>query len=163
MSDSLRPCGTATSQTSLSITNSQSLLKLIHIALVMPFNHLILCHPLLFPPSILPNIRVFSNESVLQIRRPKYWSFSFSNSPSTEHSGLISFMIDWFDILAGQRILKSLLHHHHSKASILWYSAFFMVQLLHPYMTTGKTIALSVVNYIIDSETPTRWKTFTTS
>ena len=135
----------------------------------MPSNHLILCHPLLFLPSIFPRIRVFSNESVLHSRWPKYWSFSFNISPSNEHSGLISFTTDWFDILPGQGILKSLVHHHCLKASILWYSAFFMVQLSHPYMTTGKTIALtgqtialSVVNYLIDTETPTRWKTFST-
>ena len=128
----------------------------------MPSNHLILCHPLFFLPSIFPRIRVFSNESVLHSRWPKYWSFSFNISPSNEHSGLISFTTDWFDILPGQGILKSLVHHHCLKASILWYSAFFMVQLSHPYMTTGKTIALSVVNYLIDTETPTRWKTFST-
>ena len=110
----------------------------------MPSNHLILCHPLLFLPSVFPRIKVFSNESVLHIRWPEYWSFSFSICPSNEYSGLNSFRIDWFDILAGQRILKSLLHHHHSKASILWYSAFFMVQLSHPYMTTGKSLALSM-------------------
>ena len=129
-------------------------------------------HPLSspFPPAFnLSSIRVFSNELVLHIRWPKYWSFSFSISPSNEHSGLISFTTDWFDILPGQGILKSLVHHHRSKASILWYSAFIMVQLSHPYMTTGKaialtgqTIALSVVNYLIDTETPTRWKTFST-
>ena len=108
----------------------------------MPSNHLILCHPLLFPPSIFPSIRVFSNESVLHIRWPKYWSFSFSISPSNEHSGLISFRMDWLDFLAVQGTLKSLLQHHSSEASILWHSAFFIVQLSHPYMTTGKTIAL---------------------
>ena len=110
---------------------------------VMPTNHLILCRPLLFPPSIFPSIRVFSNESVLHIRWPKYWSFSFSISPFNEYSGLISFKIDWFDLLAVQGTLKSLLQHHSSKASILQHSTFFMVQLSHPYMTTGKTIALT--------------------
>ena len=110
---------------------------------VMPSNHLILCHPLLFQPSIFPSIRVFSKESVLLIRWPKYWSFSFIISPSNEYSGLISFRIDWLDLLAVQGTLKSLLQHHTSKASILWHSAFFIVQLSHPYMTTGKTIALN--------------------
>ena len=109
---------------------------------VMPSNHLILCHPLLLLPSIFPSIRVFSNESVL-IKRPKYWSFSFNICPSNEHSGLISFRMDWFDLFAVQATLKSLLQHHSSKASILWHSAFFIVQLSHPYMTTGKTIALT--------------------
>ena len=109
----------------------------------MPSNYLILCHPLLFLPSIFPGIRVFSNESVLRIRRPKYWSFSFSINLSNEHSGLISFTSDWFDLLVVQGTLESLLQHHGSKASILWYSAFFIVQLLYPYMTTGKTIALT--------------------
>ena len=109
---------------------------------VMPSNHLTLCHPLL-PPSIFPSIRVFSSESVLHIRWPKYWSFSFSINPSNEYSGLISFRIDWLDLLAGQGTLKSLLQHHTSKAPILWRSAFFIVQLSHPYMTTGKTIALT--------------------
>ena len=120
------------------MTNSQSLLKLMSINLVMPYNHLILCYPLLLLPSIFPTIRVFSNESVLHIRWPKYWSFSFSISPSSEYSGL---KIDWFN-LAVQGTLKSLLQHHSSKASILWCSAFFMVHLSHPYMTTGKTTAL---------------------
>src|SRR5574337_917115 len=129
---------TATCQASLSITNSRSLLKLISIELVMPSNNLILCHPLLLSPSIFPSIRVFSNESVLHIRWPKCWSFSFSISPSNEYSGLI-FRMDWFDLLAIQGTLESLLQHHSSKASILWCSAFFMVQLSHPYMTTGKT------------------------
>ena len=129
---------TAARQASLSITNSQSLLKLMSIESVMPSNHLILCHPLLLPPSIFPSITVFSNESVLHIRWPKYWSFSFSISPFNEYSGLISFKIDWLDFLAVQGTLKSLLHHHSSKASILWHSAFFIVQLSHPYMTTGK-------------------------
>ena len=113
------------------------------IELVMLSNHLILCHPLLFLPSIFPSIRIFSNESVLCIRWPKYWSFSFNISPSNEYSGLISFRMDWLDLLAAQGTLKSLLQHHGSKASILWCSAFFMVQLSHPYMTTGKTIALT--------------------
>ena len=115
----------------------QSLLQLMSIELVMPSNHLILCHPLLLLPSIFPSIRVFSNESALHIRWPKYWSFSFSNSPSNEYSGMISFRIDGFDLLAVQGTLKSLLQHHNSKASILWHSAFFIVQLAHPYMTTG--------------------------
>ena len=109
----------------------------------MPSNHLILCRPLLLLPSIFPSIRVFSSESVLRIRWPKYWSFSFNVSPFNEYSGLISFRIDWFDILAVQGTLKSLLQHHSSKASILWPSAFFIVQPSHPYMTTGKTIALT--------------------
>ena len=129
-------------QALLSITNSQSLLKLISMESVMPSNHLILCHPLLLLPSIFPSIRVFSNESALRIRWPKYWSFSFCISPSNEHSGLISFRMDWLDLLAVQGTLKSLLQHHSSKASILWCSAFFIVQLSHPYMTTGKTISL---------------------
>ena len=119
----------------LSITTSGSLLKLTSIESVMPSNHLILCHYLLFLPSIFPSIRVFSNESVLHIRWPKYWSFSFNISPSIEYSGLISFRMDWFDCLAVQGTLKSLPQHFSSKASILWCSAFFMVQLSHPYMT----------------------------
>ena len=127
----------------VSITNSQSLLKLMSIASVMPSNYLILCRPLLLPPSIFPSIRVFSNESVLHIRWPKYWSFSFNISPSNEYSGLISFRMDWLDLLAVQGTLKSLLQHHSSKASVLRRSAFFIVQLSHPYMTTGKTIALT--------------------
>ena len=130
-------------QASLSITNSRSLPKLMSIELMMPSNHLILCHPLLLLPSVFPSIRVFSNESALHIRWPKYWSFSFNISLSNEHPGLISFRMDWMDFLAVQGILKSLLHHHSSKASILWCSAFFTVQLSHPYMTTGKTIALT--------------------
>ena len=134
---------TAARQASLSITNSQSLLKLMSIKSVMPSNHLILCHPLLLPPSIFPSIRVFSKESVLRIRCPKYWTFSFNISPSNEYSGLISFSIDWLDLLAVQGTLKSLIQHHSSKASMLWLSAFFIVQLSHPYVTTGKTIALS--------------------
>ena len=133
---------TAARQASLSITNSKSLLKLMSTESVMPSKHLILCHPLLLLPSIFPSIRVFSNKSALCIRWLKYWSFNFSISPFNEYSGLISFKIDWFDILAVQGTLMSLLHHHSSKASILWCSAFFIVQLLHPYMTTGKTLAL---------------------
>ena len=133
----------ATRQASLSFTNSRSLFKLMFIKSVMPFNQLILCRPLLLLPSIFPSIRVFSNESVLHIKWPKYWTFSFSISPSNEYSGLISFRIDWFDLLAVQGTLKSLLQHHSSKASVLWHSAFFMVQLSHPYMTTGKTIDLT--------------------
>ena len=123
------------SQASLSITNSQNLLKLMSIELMMPSNHLILCCPLLLPPSIFPSIRVFSNESVLHIRWPKYWSFSFSISPSNEYSGLISCRMDWLDLLAIQGTLKTLLQHHISNASILQCSAFFIVQLSHPYMT----------------------------
>ena len=134
---------TAARQASLSIINSWSLLKLMFIESVMPSNHLILCHPLLVSPSIFPNIRVFSNESALCIRWPKYWSFSFNISPSNEHSGLISFRMDWLDLLAVQGTLRSLLQHHSSKVSILWRSAFFIVQLSYPYMTTGKTIALT--------------------
>ena len=116
--------------------------------LVMPSNHLILCRPLLLPPSIFPSIRVFSNESVLHIRWPKYWSFSFSISPSNEYSGLISFRMDWLDFLIVQGTLKSLLQHHSSKASILWCSAFFIVQLSHRYMTPGKTIALTRQTFV---------------
>ena len=134
---------TAACQASLSITNSQSLLKLMSIESMMPFNHLILSRPLLLLPSITSSIRVFSSESVLCIRWPKYWRFSFSISPSNEYSGLISFRIDWLDLLAVQRTLKSLLQHQSSKASVLRRSAFFIVQLSHPYMTTGKTIALT--------------------
>ena len=119
------------------------LLKFMSIKLVMPPNHLSLCHPLLLPPSVFPSIRVFSNESVLRIRWLKYWRFSFSISSANEYSGLISFRIDWFDVLAVQGTLKSLFQHHSSKASVLWCSAFFMVRLSHPYMTTGKTIALT--------------------
>ena len=133
----------ATCQASPSFTISQSLLRFMSIELVMLSNHLILCHPLLFLPSIFPSIRVFSNESVLHIRWAEYWSFSFSISPSNQYSGLISFRMDWLDLLAVQRTLKSLLQHHGSKASILWCSALFIVQLSHPYMTTGKTIALT--------------------
>ena len=130
-------------QASLSITNLRSLLKLMSIELVMPSNHLILCYPLLLLPSIFPSIRVFSNKSVLCTRWPKYWSFNFIISPSNEHSGLISFRIDWLDLLAVQGTLKSLLQHHSSKPSVFQHSAFFIVQLSHPYMTTGKTIALT--------------------
>ena len=131
----------AARQASLYITNSQSLLKLMSIKSVMPSNHLILCCPFLLPPSIFPSIRVFSSESVLLIRWPKYWTFSFSISPSKEHPGLISFRMDWLDLLAVRGTLKSLLQQYSSKASILLHSAFFTVQLSHPYMTTGKTIA----------------------
>ena len=127
----------------MSITNSWSSLKLMSIESVMPSSHLILCHPLLLLPPIPPSIRVSSNESTLRMRWPKYWSFSFSISPSNEHPGLISFRMDWLDPLVVQGILKSLLQHHSSIASILWCSAFFIVQLSHPYMTTGKTIALT--------------------
>ena len=134
---------TAARQASLSITNSQSLHKLKSIELVKPSNHLILCRPLFLLPSIFPSIRVFSNESVLHIRWPKYWSFSCNISPSNEHPGLISFRMDWLDLLAVQGTLKSLLQLHGSKASILRCSAFFTVQLSHPYMTTGETIALT--------------------
>ena len=141
VSDSATPW-TAAHQASLSITNSWSLPKLMSIELVMPSNHLILCCPLLLP-SIFPNIRVFSNESALRIRWSKYWSFSLNISPSSEHPGLISFKMDWLDLLAVQGTLKSLLQHHSSKASILLHSAFFIVQLSHPDMTTGKTIALT--------------------
>ena len=139
---------TATRQASLSITNSLSLPKLMTIELVMPPNHLILCCPLLLLPSIFPNIRVFSSESALHMRWPEYWSFSFNISPSEEHPGLISFRMDWLDLLAVQGTLKSLLQHHSSKASILLRSAFFIVQLSHPYMTTGKTIALTRQTFV---------------
>ena len=127
----------------MSITNPRSPPKPTSIELVMPSNHLILCRPLLLLPSIFPSIRVFSNESALLIRWPKYWNFSFNISPSNEHPGLISFRMDWLDLPAVQGTLKSLLQHHSSKASILQRSAFFIVQLSHPYMTTGKTIALT--------------------
>ena len=133
----------AAHQASLSITNSRSLLKLMPIEPVMPSSHLILCHPLLLLPPIPPSIRVFSNKSTLHMRQPKYWSFNFSISPSNEHPGLISFRMDWLDLLAVQGTLKSLLQHHNSKASVFWCSAIFTVQLSHPYMTTGKTIALT--------------------
>ena len=139
---------TAAHQTSQSITNSQSLLKLMSTKSVMPCNNLVVCYPLLLLPSIFPSIRVFSNESVLCIRWPKYLTFSLSISPSSEYSGLISFRIDWFDLLAVQETLKSLLQHHSSKASIFWQSAFFMVQLPHPYMTTGKIISLTIQTFV---------------
>ena len=142
VSDSLQPW-TAARHVSLSIISSWSLLKLMSIESVMPSSHLILCHPLPLLPQIPPSIRVFSNESTLRMRWPKYWSFSISISPSNEHPGLISFMMDWLDLLAVQGTLKSLLQHHSSKASILQLSAFFTVQLSHPYTTTGKTIALT--------------------
>ena len=136
---------TAARQASLYITNSQSLLKLMSIK---SSNHLILCRPLLFPPSIFPSIRVFSNDSVLHIRWAKYWSFSFNISPSNEYLGLISFRMDWLNPLAVQGALKRLLQHHSSKASILWHSAFLIVQLSHPYMTTGRTIALTTWTFV---------------
>ena len=138
----------AAHQASLSITNSWSPPKLMTIELVMPSNHLILCCPRLLLPSIFPNIRVFSNESALHIRWPKYWSFSFNISPSKEHPGLISLRMDWLDLFAVQRTLQCLLQHHSSKASILRCSAFFIVQLAHPYMTTGKTIALTRQTFV---------------
>ena len=141
MSDSLQPH--ESHQASLSITSSWSLPKLMPIESVVPSSHLILCHPLLLLPPISPSIRVFSNESTFHMRWPKYWSFSFSISPSNEHPGLISFRMDWLYLLAVQGTLRSLLQHHSSKASIFWYSAFFTVQLSHSYMTTGKTIALT--------------------
>ena len=134
---------TTACQASLSITNSQSSPKPMSIKSVMPSNHLILCWPLLLLPPIFPGIRVFSNESALCIRWPKYWSFNLNISPSNEHPGLISFMMGWLDLLAVPGTLKSLLQHHCSKASVLRCSAFFIVQLSHPYMTTGKTIALT--------------------
>ena len=140
MSDSLQPHGL---QASLSITNSWILLKLMSVESVMPSNHLILCRPLLLLPSIFPHIRVFSKESVLCIRWPKYWSFSFTISPSSEYSGLISFQMDWFNLLAVQGTLKSLLQHRSSKSSILWCSVFFIIQFSHPFMTTGKIIVLT--------------------
>ena len=143
MSDSLWPPWTAARQASLSITNSQNLLKLMSIKLVMLSNHFILCCPLLLLPSIFPSIMVFSNKSALHIRWPKYRSFSYNISPYNEHPGLISSRMDWLDLLAVQETRKSLLQHHSSKASILWCSAFFMVQLSDPYMTTGKTTALT--------------------
>ena len=142
---------TAACKASLSFTTSRSLFKLMFIELVMPSNHLIPCRPLPILPSIFPSIRVFSNELALHIRWPKHWSFNFSISiiPSNEYPGLISFQIDWFDLLAVQGTLKSLLQHHNSKASIFWYSALFMVQLSHPYwMTTGKTIALTIWTFV---------------
>ena len=138
----------AARQTSLSITNSQSLLRLMFIELMMPSSHLILCHLLLLLPPIPPRNRVFSNESTLCTRWPKYWSFSFSIGPSNENLGLISFRMDWLDLLPVQGTLKSLLQHHSSKASIFWCSAFFTVQFSHPYMTTGKTIALTRQTFV---------------
>ena len=146
---------TAAREASLSITNSWSLLKLMSIDSVMPSNHLILCHPLLLPPSICPSIRVFSSESVLLIRWPKYCSFSFSISPSNEHPGLIYFRMDLLDLLAVQGTLKSLLQHHNSKALIFCHSTFFMVQLSHPYMTTGKTITLTNMGLCRQSDVST--------
>ena len=143
MSDSLRPHELQHARPSCPITNSQSSPKPMSIESVMPSSHLILCHPLLLLPSIFPSIRVFSNESALRMRWPKYWSFSLNISPTSERPGLISFRMDWLDLLAVQGTLKSLLQHHSSKASILRHSAFFIVQLSHPYMTTGKTIALT--------------------
>ena len=134
---------TAALQASLSVTNSRSLPKLMSIELVMSSNHLILCCPLLLLPSIFPSIRVFSNESALRIRWPNYWSFIFNTSPSNEHPGLISFRMDWLDLLSVQGTLKSPLQHHSSKASILWCSVFFIIQLSHPYMITGKAIPLT--------------------
>ena len=139
---------TAACQAFLPFTIFWSLLKFMSIELVMLFNHLILCHPLLLLPSIFPSIRVFSNELALHIRWPKYWSFSFSVSPSSENSGLVSFRIDWFDLLAVRGTLKSLLQHHSSKASILWHSVFFVIQFSHPSMTTGKTIALTIWTFV---------------
>ena len=139
---------TVVCQASLSITNSRSLLKLMPIKLVMPSNHLIYCRLILLP-SVFPIIRVFSNESVIRIRWPKFWSFSFSISPLNEYSGLISFWISWFDVLAVQGILKNLVQHHSSKASILYFSAFFMVLLSHPYTTAGKAIALTRQTFVL--------------
>ena len=132
----------------LPVHHQLSLIKLMSVESVMPSNHLILHHPLLLPPSICPSIMVFSNESVLFIRWPKYWSFSFNINPSSEHPGLISLRMDWLDLLAVQETLKSLLQHHSSKASILWHSAFFIVQLSHPYMNAGKTIALTGQTFV---------------
>ena len=146
MSNSLRPYESQHARPPF-FTNSWSSPKLVSIELVMPSSHLILCHPLLLPP-IPPSIRVFSSESVLRMRWPKYWSFSFSISPSKEHPGLISFTMDWLDLLAVQGTLKSFLQHHSSNASILQHSAFFTVQLSHPYMTTGKTIALTRQTFV---------------
>ena len=146
-SNSVTPWTTAL-QASLSFTIAQSLLKLMPIELLMPSSHLVLCRPLLLLPSIFPSIRFFSNESVLHFRWPKYWCFSFSISPSNENPGLISLRIDWFDLLVVQGTLKSLLQYHSSKASILWCSAFFMVQLSHPYMTTRKIIAFAIRTFV---------------
>ena len=148
VSKSLQPHGVQHARFPCPSPNSQSLLKLMSIESVMPSNCLILCRPLFLLPSVFPSIRVFSNESVLHIRWPKYWSFHFSISPSNEYSGLISFRMDWLDLLAIQGTFKSLLQHHSSKASILWHSAFFTVQLSHPYMTTGKTIALTKRTFV---------------
>ena len=150
----------AAGKASLSFTISRSLLKLISIELVMPSNHLVLCHHLLLLPAILPSIRVFSNESALRIKWPKIWTFSIS--PSSEYSGLISFRIDWFDLLEVQGNLKSLLQHHTSEASILRCSTFFMVQLSHPYMTTGKNIALIIWTFVdkvmfLEQDKPWQW------
>ena len=139
---------TAAHQASLSITNSQSSPKPMSIESVMPSNHLILCYPLLLLPLIFPSIRVFSNEVAFHIRWPKYWSFSFNISPSNEHPGLISFRMEWLDLLAVQGTLKSLLQYHSSKASVLQHSAFFIIQLSHPYITTGKTIALTRQTFV---------------
>ena len=141
---------TAACQTSLFFTVSQSLLNLLSVESVMSSNHLILCRPLLLLPSLFPSIRVFSNELALGVRWPKYWSFSIS--PSNEYSGLISFRMDWFDLFAAQGTLKSLLQHHSSKASVLWLSDFFMVQLSHPYMTIGKIIALTIPTFVKQSD-----------
>ena len=148
MSNSLQSHEPQQHQASLSITNSRSLPKFMSIESGMPSNHLILCCSLLLPSSIIPNIRVFSNESVFHNRWPKYWSFSFTISPSKEHSGLISFRMDWLDLLAAQGTLKCLLQHHNSKASILLCSAFFIVQLSHPHMTIGKTVTLAIWIFI---------------
>ena len=139
---------TAAHQASLFFTISWSVLKLTSIESLMPSNHLVLCHPHLLLPSVFPSIRVFSNESALHIRWPKYWCFSFTISHSSEYSGLISFRTDWCDLLAVQGTLKSLLQHHSEKASILWHSAFFMVQLSHLYLTTGKTTALTIWTFV---------------
>ena len=143
VSDSLRPHGLQHARLPCPSPTHDEFTKPMSIESVMPSNHLILCHPLLLLPSTFPSIRVFSNESALRMRWPKFWSFSFNISPSSEHPGLISFRMGWLDLLAAQGTLKSLLQHHSSKASILWCSAFFTVQLSHPYMTTGKTIALT--------------------
>ena len=151
MSNSVTPWTEAT-QASLLITNSWSLLKLMSIELVMPSNHFILCHPLLLPPSIFSSIRVFSNESVLHIRWPKHWSFNFTISPSNKYSGLTSFRMDWFDLLAVQGTLKSLLQHHSSKASVLQCSAFFIVQPSHPYMTGRKTFLMMYSAYKLNKQ-----------
>ena len=139
---------TAARQASLSYTVSRSLLKLMSTESMMPSSHLILCHPLLLPPSVFPSIRVFPNESALCIRWPKHWTFSFSISPSNEYPELISFRIDWFDLLAFQGTLRSFLQHRSLKASVLWCSVFLMVQISHPYMTTGKTIALTIQTFV---------------